>query len=293
MVIAAVRFSHCASAQHDAGYAQYMFNGLVLNPAYAGSNEALTTTLSHKNQWTGLNVAPKTTALGLHSPLGKGSSNIGVMVVDDRFGLTIKNRMVGSYAYRIKLGRECFLRFGLQAGLETQRNDLSKLITVESNDRSFMNLTPNAAYFTSGAGVYAHSRDFFAGISAPMLYHGNLEGVHSYKPLFFYGGYRLKLNTVWMVQPSFLVKYLRSSPTQVDANLLVSYREKVGAGLSYRSNQTLVATSFYQINQQFFIGYAYELNLAKTFVLPRNSHELVLKYTFAYYRNIKSPVTFY
>ena len=40
-------------AQHSNQYSQYMFNELAINPAFAGSNGALSATLLHRNQWTG------------------------------------------------------------------------------------------------------------------------------------------------------------------------------------------------------------------------------------------------
>ena len=40
-------------AQQDIMLSQYMFNGLFLNPAYAGSHKYVSATLLHRNQWAG------------------------------------------------------------------------------------------------------------------------------------------------------------------------------------------------------------------------------------------------
>ena len=50
------------NAQQDAMLTQYMFNGLYLNPAYAGSHEYWTSTFTYRSQWTGAQFegAPQT-----------------------------------------------------------------------------------------------------------------------------------------------------------------------------------------------------------------------------------------
>ena len=53
------------SAQSDALYSQYMFNQFTVNPAYAGSRDALSTVLLYRNQWTGIDDAPKTVNFSL------------------------------------------------------------------------------------------------------------------------------------------------------------------------------------------------------------------------------------
>ena len=47
-------------AQHTPLTSQYLFNGLVINPAYAGSRDALTGNLTHRQQWVGFEGAPIT-----------------------------------------------------------------------------------------------------------------------------------------------------------------------------------------------------------------------------------------
>ena len=43
-----------AVAQQDAQYSQYMFNSLVINPAYAGSKEVTNANVLYRTQWVGL-----------------------------------------------------------------------------------------------------------------------------------------------------------------------------------------------------------------------------------------------
>jgi len=49
-----------ASAQQDPSFSMYMFNGLFINPAYAGSQEAISMMAIYRQQWVGVDGAPRT-----------------------------------------------------------------------------------------------------------------------------------------------------------------------------------------------------------------------------------------
>ena len=56
-------------AQQDAMFTHYMNNMLLVNPAYAGSRDALTVTALHRSQWVDFKGAPLTQTITMHSPL--------------------------------------------------------------------------------------------------------------------------------------------------------------------------------------------------------------------------------
>ena len=57
------------NAQQDAMFTKYMFNSLVYNPAYAGYYDHMYISALYRNQWSGVNEAPVTQTLTLHTPL--------------------------------------------------------------------------------------------------------------------------------------------------------------------------------------------------------------------------------
>ena len=63
-------------SQHNSSYSQYMFNGLLFNPAYAGSNDALNLTALYRKQWVGIDNAPTTANFTAHTPLKNKKVNI-------------------------------------------------------------------------------------------------------------------------------------------------------------------------------------------------------------------------
>ena len=61
---------HTNYAQQDAQYTQYMYNTISVNPAYAGSRGVMSILGLHRSQWVGLDGAPRTQTLSVHTPLG-------------------------------------------------------------------------------------------------------------------------------------------------------------------------------------------------------------------------------
>ena len=106
-----------SNAQQQATYAQYMFNGMAINPAYAGSHDALSASLLTRFQNVGLDGAPNTQTFSAHSPLVNQRMAVGLMVVHDKIGVIGQTGINGVYAYRIPMRKDASLSFGLQAGL--------------------------------------------------------------------------------------------------------------------------------------------------------------------------------
>ena len=92
-----------AMAQQDPLYSQYFNNPMLINPAFAGSNDRLYLGLAYRAQWAGIDGGPSTINFNGHIALADNKMGVGVIVVQDKIG-DIKNTQYGaSYAYRIKL----------------------------------------------------------------------------------------------------------------------------------------------------------------------------------------------
>src|SRR4051812_5799645 len=90
-------------AQHRPLYSQYMFNPIVLNPGYTGSNDALTAVVHARKQMAKFPGTPFTQTATIHSPVGNKKANLGLMLSHDQFGLTNQTEILTNFAYRIKI----------------------------------------------------------------------------------------------------------------------------------------------------------------------------------------------
>ena len=114
-------------AQYDYMFTQYMFNETFINPAYAGSKEAMSASLLHRQQWVNFSGRPVTTSFNLHGPLMNNKMGLGFSILNEKIGVLNHNLAYVSYAYRLKVGEKSTLAFGLMGGLHNQVNKLNEI----------------------------------------------------------------------------------------------------------------------------------------------------------------------
>ena len=94
-----------APAQQTPITSQYLTNGLVINPAYAGTRGALSASLSYRKQWARIAGAPQFQNLSLHSPVNKKEKvALGLIAEYNTYGVTKDVGIYGFYAYNVRLG---------------------------------------------------------------------------------------------------------------------------------------------------------------------------------------------
>ena len=154
-------FAAMGYAQQDPAFSQYMFNGFVLNPAYAGSHDKLNGSLFYRRQWDNFPGFPHTQSLSIDMPFGGQRHGAGISILNDQIGVSGITHVNLGYAYRIRLGHESQLALGLQGTISNYRNDIDQLLLEDpTDDAALANavrmLRPNA-----GAGIFYNSRNFF------------------------------------------------------------------------------------------------------------------------------------
>lgn len=289
-----------AFGQQDPMFTHYMYNTLSVNPAYAGSREALTVTLLHRNQWVSFPGAPKTNTMTLHSPVFNENVGLGLSLTHDVIGPTKFTSMYGDFAFRVKLTKKSNLTFGLKAGVDLLSANLPFLQIQDPNDPAFLNSFKNKALPNFGFGLfYTYKNRFYAGLSIPrMLQHkfvgentlissGILKG-HYY----FITGASLKLSNFVEFKPSALVKMTVGAPVELDVTALFELYKRINFGLMYRSGDAFGALVGVYIFDRLLLGYSYDFSLTNT-TLKYNggSHEIMLRYDFIFSSShrIKSP----
>ena len=271
-------------AQYHPQYSQYMFNGLALNPAYAGSKDVLNLAVLYRNSQLGSSIegAPVTQTFAGDFPLRNPQLALGLLVFNDKIGIFKQTGAYFAYAFRVKAG-EGKLSFGLQAGFDLHREDESGIFTFEQGDPMFdfeihKSFMPNV-----GAGVYYETPKYFAGLSFPqfLAYSPNTADSYSGKLTFsntmLYGGIIIPVNNSLKIRPSTLLQYVsKGILLDLNCNVLL-LGERLELGLSYRNKSTLVAMTQFRINSQLCLGYAYDHAFGKS-TLINSAHEIMLRY---------------
>lgn len=264
--------------QYTSSYVQYMFNGLLLNPAYAGSNEALNVTTLYRNQWLGMPGAPVTAVLSAHSPLKNKKISIGGTLSNDRFAVFEHTKANLSYAYRLKLLKGN-LSFGIQAGVDSYSTNWNKINTTDTSDPNFVANGTRKTVPEVGAGAYYYSKNFYLGISAPNIYNGNINPA---MVTFLNAGCIIKASDNVFVKPAFLVKNINTAPFSANISTTIYYKEIVGLGVGYTYNTSALAYTDIRLNDQLHFGYGFEYALNALQNYNSGSHEVMLRYLFRY-----------
>jgi type IX secretion system PorP/SprF family membrane protein len=281
-------FSCNLSAQQEIQNSFYMFNGSVVNPAYAGSRDALSAVVDYRNQWNGWKGAPVTSALTLHTPLVNESIGVGINAVSDQIGPTNKTALFADFAYRIKLNKNNDrLCFGVRAGADLIRNNLAGLAVNDAADPLVTNNTnfnTNSPNF--GAGIYYYGKRHFVGITAPKILPNELSKdptfANSKQALHYYliAGYVFKLNSLWDFKPGAAVKYTVNAPLSIDANASFLFNNLIWFGVMYRHNAAAGANIVYNITPQLRIGYAFDYSITNMGKYNPGTHEVMLGFDF-------------
>lgn len=275
-------------AQQDVMVSQYMFDGLLLNPAYAGSHKYVSASLLHRSQWVGLEGAPRTNILAIDGPVNNEKMGIGLIVSNDHIGITDQTDVYGNYSYHLPLG-EGKLAFGIKAGISRYTYKFDDLVYWDNNDQVFVGNRSSAWLPKFGAGVYYYAAKWYAGVSVPSLVAydpDNNFGTHVNQSGFvrrhYYAvsGYVFDLNSSFKLKPSILLKYVPAAPLEADLNVNLLYRDQLWLGVSYRTMDAFTAMVEYQINSRFRVGYAYDYTTSKIKNYSSGTHEIMLGYDF-------------
>lgn len=276
-----------ARGQQDPLYTQYMFNSLVFNPAYAGSNNSFIASLHARAQWTGINDAPMTQTLLLHSPIKNTSMGTGLSVVNDNAGPLTTRNIMGYYSYGVKFSEKTRLTFGLNTGIYTLTADLPSLELADNEyDPAFADVYEDAAKFNVGFGMFFNTPGWYVGISAPKLYNSEFlnkidrEEIELKNHYYLMGGAKIHLTENVSLKPTTLIRKVSGAPLGFDLSVLAEFNEKYWAGLAGRWEEGASIIVGGYITGNIRICYSYDAVFSTLTKVSSGSHEIYVSYEF-------------
>lgn len=296
-------------AQHRPQYTQYIFNQLVLNPAYAGTKENLTMNMFHRQQWSGLfggptiTGAPNTQTFSVDGLTRNKRLGLGFHATrDEVFAQNRKNIAIDA-AVKLPVSETGVFSVGLSAGVSHFAVNGKKLITGNDqsgtgvDDPAVINAQKKTTWSPSmNAGLFYHTERFYAGVSVTDLL--GIDKDINYDPerhYFFTAGYVADLGDNFKIKPSFMLKDNFDGPSNVDFNVFLLFKERIWLGTTYRTGINIfkndfegkglshkdaiaVMTDIY-VTSRLRFGYAYDFTLHST-LNDLSTHEISLGYTF-------------
>jgi type IX secretion system PorP/SprF family membrane protein len=287
-------------AQQDAQYTQYMYNTVTVNPGYAGSRGHMSIAALYRSQWVGLEGAPTTQSLNVHSPIGYRGVGLGFSIVNDEIGPTSETNFDLDFSYTIYTSTEGRLSFGLKASANLLDVRFSQLNQDYSNgqDPTLQQDIQNKLSPNVGAGVYYHTENYYLGLSVPRFLEtshfeeSSLSTAKEQMNFYLITGYVFELDSFWKFKPALLTKVVQGAPLQVDVSANVMYNDKFILGAAYRWDAAVSGMIGFNLKNNMLIGLAYdrETTALGSAMFNDGSFEVILRYDFIKaLDNLKSP----
>lgn len=278
----------------------YVLNPLRINPSYAGSRGGLSVAAFYRQQWVGLDGAPRTMSLELDAPVLSDKLGLGLFVVNDKIGVTRQTEVMTSYAFRISVGNGT-LAMGLGAGLVATNTAWSDLIVLDPGDDYFLIDSKVFVVPDFSFGTYYSGKSYFLSFSIPRLLGYRFDfDKNKYSLKVEPGNYNYVVNTGYMfplgakarVMPSALVSYSPGDRLLYDGSLHFILYDRVWLGATYRSTGSVTALAQFAINNQLKMAYSYDFDFGKLGTYNNGSHEVMLRYEFRYKVDVINPLIF-
>jgi len=283
------------SAQQEPMYTQYMFNTLSVNPAYAGSANALNILALSRHQWVGLEGAPNTQTLVIQSPIKIYNLGLGLTALRDKIGPTIQNAFYLDLSYSLRLSKNSRLATGLKVGTSVFNVDLNSLSPSSSTDNLFQNNVTSGWRPNVGFGLYyKYTNKFYAGLSVPKVLENKIDNnpfsTQQKRHLFAIAGMALPISNFIVFKPTMLAKVITGAPAEFDLTANFLFINKLWAGINYRTGDSFGLLFQYQISEQLKAGYAHDFTSTNLRKYSAGTHEIMIQYEFNYKDNkVESP----
>lgn len=291
------------AAQQLPVYSQYILNGFMINPAMAGYDGYTSFNTTARQQWLGWKDAPQTysaswqTRILRHDykivnhpmrrknmliPSNKGRVGLGAYIINDVNANVARTGVSFTYAYHIILNNQQ-LSFGL-AAKAFQYRIYKEALTFGVDGDPVINGEFNTVAYSPDAdfGVQFRGFDYFVGFSVSNLLQtsvligaNELADFKTYRHYWLMGGYRFMLNPDFELEPSALLKTTEQWNPQGDFSLRLYYSDLYWGGVSYRTNQSIIAMIGIRIESLHF-GYSFDWALSEIGHFNYGSHEITL-----------------
>jgi type IX secretion system PorP/SprF family membrane protein len=302
-------FFGAAQAQQFPIYSQYIMNGFLINPSFAGHDGYTTINITAREQWVGMGQAPSTYAASFQTrilknsyimksttvrrkvvkPTKGGKVGLGGYVFNDRNGIMRRTGLQVAYAYHISLGETegsaNNLAFGLAGTLYQYAIDLNGDLYLHDVDDEFLNNYDRSVFIPDfNFGTSYTTSKYYVGFAMTNILRGSLLFANDSDSrrtelghYFLTGGIKFPLNPNWTLEPSALIKSsdILLKSIQMDITGRIYFKEDYWAGLSFRTNDALIMMLGLKYDR-FYFAYAFDFTLTDIRKQSLGTHELTL-----------------
>jgi type IX secretion system PorP/SprF family membrane protein len=301
-----------SSAQQVPMYSQYIMNGFLVNPSFAGRDGYTTVTLTTREQWVGLNYSPATYAASFQTRLLKdsyiskatsvrkklirptkgGKVGLGGYIFSDYNGIMRRTGFQAAYSYHISMGQTGGypndLAFGLALTVYQFAINTTDQLLYSVYDPLLNNYDRSVFIPDFNFGASFTTAKYYAGFAMTNILRGSLLFADTTNTkrtelgnFYLTGGIKIPLNNDFTLEPSAFIKSsdMLFKSLQMDLTARVYYKEDYWAGLSFRTGDAIIAMIGLKYDR-FHFGYAVDFTLTQIRKQSFGTHELTLAVKF-------------
>lgn len=243
-----------------------------------------------RNQWAGLEGAPKTYFIsaeldfgelaGLEDPAKMGQNSLSLNLLHDTYGAFRETELMLGYASRVRITENHQLRLGAGVNYQQIGLDGNALSVEEQNDPTLGNYmgsfsTMQVLDFNLGL-AFTHPNYYLSygmhRVNGGKISSGDdfMEGYPASKML--QAGYRERLTDNLALITNVFYRTQKGLPDQIDINLKTLLMDRIWIGGGHRFNYAS-NLQFGILTDRMRLGYVYEFPLAQSYQLPGRIHE--------------------
>jgi type IX secretion system PorP/SprF family membrane protein len=269
----------CAYAQDVAIYNHYFANPFFYNPSYSNSSSRSEISFLYRQQFTGIEGAPKFANVTLTAPLSN-KMGFGLNLSNNQRGVITTTSIQFSISYKAQFSKQTYLSFGISAGPGINGLDKNK---VDANDPLVVQLLSTSVFLDGQVGFNFQLKNLNLGLSIPQIFDRTPANSSSFQKIGLNPfnlaiasiSYKATLSENLSFQPLFMTKILNNS-SQWEAYGIAYYKDMLYLGGMYRQNYGAAGLLGFKINDFFKIGYSYEFPIDASSDISFNSHEVRL-----------------
>ncbi len=278
-------------------HTMFMYNKLLVNPAYAGYHEHVCASAIFREQWLGFEGAPETQALSIHGPLSSQRIGIGMNLQRHAIGVSSSTTLDAIYDYRIPMGNGT-MSFGVQGSGRVLYVDYTdpriKAVQDINIDPGIEAVSDSKFIINVGAGIYYSTPTFYLGLSSPRLMASdidfevnNLFTAKEQAHFYLMSGVALPLDGRLNFVPQVMVRYTEAAPVSVDLNLGLRWGEDHSVAVAFRKGgiddallESIDVMASAKILRGLRLGAAYDITMSELKRYGNGSIEVMLMYCF-------------
>lgn len=290
--------SQVALGQQQNDFTRYMYNISSYNPSYVNSDQYITFLGSYRNQWVGLQGAPKTFRISGNTLLNDSNFGLGFHFDNESIGVINSNNFALDFSYRIALNRMFNLAVGLKASIDSYRVNYNDLDFWDSSDPFAEIGQVRKANPNFGLGLFFWWDKGYLSLSMPYVFteksfDSNLMQINGGRNhTYLSGGYLVSVSEDIVLKPAAMLRFVNGAPLSVSISGLFYYKEKVNIGGSYAFNSAWSLLAGYQVLPAVFLGYSFDRSTSRLGAYNGGTHEVFVRYEI-FKTNSKAKTTKY